>query len=77
MLIVCLDDDRSEMSFFRLAHSKGMLAPDYVFIGNGNIPDEELFRPWSRLDLAPDQIEEWKKTLVEINLKQVGSLKIL
>ena len=60
------------MDFLRIAHTKGMLAPEYVFIGNGNLPVEQIFKPWTTLgDLSSAQVENWKRLLVEINFKQV------
>ena len=64
------------LTFLRMAHAKGMRAPDYVFLTYGHNPTPEVYEPWKYLkNPSTEEVKEWKKILFEINYKQVQFVK--
>ena len=72
VIIVCFDVDEVLVRFLRMAHMKGMRAPDYVIISPGHVIAANTLQPWiDDPHLTKERTEEWKKILVELNYKQV------
>ena len=76
VIIICLDNNQDQLKFLRMAHSKGMRAPDYVFFRYRHYPEPITYEPWVNLDnQSPNMVKDWQKVLFEINYKQVQSSK--
>ena len=72
VIIVCLDNVRDLLMMLRMAHTKGMKSPDFVFFNFGVDTRANDYEPWIDLDEPnPKEVRQWQKILVEINYKQV------
>ena len=54
--------------FLQIAHRKGMVGPDYVFLGYKNTVEEDA-------DLTPEETMELRKIYFAVNFKLVRALK--
>ena len=77
VVLICLDNKQDQLKFLRIAHSKGMRAPDYVFFKYRHYPEKNTYEPWVDIgNHSPDEVKEWQKVLFEVNYKQVQSSNI-
>ena len=58
----------------RIAHRKGMVGPDYLFLSYVNRVTEITYQPWG-LDLTPEKTTKLRKIYFAVNLKIVRALK--